>query len=623
MKNKLISITLITLLILGSFGAIGSRVTKEDTLIDKNTSNIEGSKGVCRQALNVGVNHNLAHCDEDARALNRLLKKVSWPEENCELRTDNPDDGNTNVNVNDVKSKLNDMAENTDENSISLFSFSGHGGEEGDGTSSHICLKDGDLDADTISSILDKFYGDVVCIFDCCHAGGLGGSFSKEDVDLYVSNFLNTVGTFGKDNKNTNRVILMACALDETSWEVRDLNYTDEEKGAGLWTYFVWHGLIGHADTSDGKITAEEAFSYAEPKVVSYSDGDIHPKVSDEGPDDVILVGSGPVEGVAELTLTMLQIKEIDEIDPLTSAEWYYTAKMSAGNAGYTKTKYTPNGADTWNFNHDHTIEIDEPEVAIEIVVKEEDAGNFWIFKDDLADISSRTGPGPDQVDDEKWIDDEWFSDGGYEGAVYHGLYNVITGELTGDNYNRNGEKYVTSGDLDPDGSTNEDTNDAKVQFKITDSFDETKYKPEINDDDLDDINIDKAEKDKPYYRTLTIKNCPPSHDWADYLSKLEWDAEITKGSSWLSIESDYNGDIPVGESSEIRIKIDTEGWNNGETKTGTIDITSNDEYGNDDIDIDVTVSIEKGKSKQISNHLFEILRTLFPKITFFHLFFQ
>jgi hypothetical protein len=59
-------------------------------------------------------------------------------------------------------------------------------------------------------------------------------------------------------------VVLAACEEDKGSAEWPELQHA-------VFTYYVLQGLDGHADSNkDGKISAEELFSYASPRVVEY-----------------------------------------------------------------------------------------------------------------------------------------------------------------------------------------------------------------------------------------------------------------------------------------------------------------------------------------------------------------
>jgi hypothetical protein len=488
MKGKVIVISIIAIMIIGSFGAVGTSLVNEENTVETKEPDLNIAETVARQALNVGVNKNLNFCDDDARALNRFLINNGWPEDNCEIRNDDVEGGD--VTVSGIKSKLQSMATKTNDNTISLFSFSGHGGRSGD--ASYLCCQGGNLHAADLNAILDDFKGYVVCIFDACHCGGMRPDDALFDPSEYVSDFLEDAGANNEGNQNKDRVLLMACSISQTTVEIPDYNYTEEGKGAGLWTYFVWDGLNGKADNpdsensqgdGDGTVTAEESFKYAKNKVAKWCSDHgrtITPQLHDQDSSkDVPISGSLPNEGSVKVTLNMRRILEVDDIEPVIpylSCEWYYTVRMKSGDSAYVSTKHCPKdglgqGKDDWTFNHAHVIETNENEVEIEIKVMEEDI-DILLWGDDMADISSRSGPGEGKLDNIE--ESQWFG-GEFENAIYHGTYTISTGELTGDAYNRNGDRYVIRGDLEPDGSTDKDTNDAQVEFTLTNDYNPVK----------------------------------------------------------------------------------------------------------------------------------------------------
>ena len=247
-----------------------------------------------RQALTVGVNLNLKYCDDDARNFYRVLTDNGW---NCDIHTDAPQNSeeNPDVSLNTIKNKLITIGTQTNDDSVSFFSFSGHGVYDNELGEAGICLSDGFLWASDLSKILDCFKGRIVCVFDSCHAGGLDETKtlnieSQFNTDEFVTDFLTTVG-----GGNENRVLLLACTADESSIEIGQL-------GAGLWAYFVHEGLNGNADSNhDGIITAEETFYYARPRAIDYYKdyknkffSSIHPQIydGDHSSEVPIIIGS-------------------------------------------------------------------------------------------------------------------------------------------------------------------------------------------------------------------------------------------------------------------------------------------------------------------------------------------
>jgi hypothetical protein len=147
---------------------------------------------------------------------------------------------------------LHDQGEDSDD--VTLFFFSLHGDQitdvapldEPDSLDEYVCPADYDpnddttflLDDDLATAFENVQSHNLVAIFETCHSGGM----------LDGANDLCASG----------RVILTSCATDETSFPV----YFN---GRWLFPHYLVQGLQGPADTSqDGKISAEEAFQYAE-----------------------------------------------------------------------------------------------------------------------------------------------------------------------------------------------------------------------------------------------------------------------------------------------------------------------------------------------------------------------
>ena len=590
MKVKTIAMTVVLLMVLGSFQAGSTTIsTKEvtkdgDGPLNSGLASLSGSK----KALTVGVNQNLNYCDDDARNMYGVLTDNGWSENDVELITDN--DGS--VTKNTIVNKLNNMGSQSTASSVSFFSFSGHGTLSGGQAA--ICLSDGNLWADELDDILDDFNGRVVCVFDSCHAGGMVPPPGEEpfDADEFVASFITTVG--GGDE---NRVLLMACRADQTTVELNDLE-------AGLWTYFVHEGLRGSADSNgDGKITAEETFNYAKPKAEDYHGG-VNPQIYDGDTSSQVTIIGADVESDIHVTVKICDIIRQDEIEPysITGADWYYTIRIFSQDVSYVTTKYGPTDRDHWSPNHEHTVNIIDDIVNIEIKLMEDD-----LLFDDLADISSRAGGGTDQFQLFEWYTGE------NENAIYHGTYNVGTGELTGDGRTSDGDEYSISGELDGESG---DQNDAKIVFKIYSNYNKDDYKPKISvsPSSLEFGTITTGSGTKEL--DLVITNSAPS-DPLNLNDDLQWTASDNR--DWISL-SDTSDSAPGGESDTITVEVDTsdlEGSRDGTLYTGKITITSNAaDYPTKTVDVSITV---KTKSKDVSSlplyRLIQTIKTLSPSL--------
>jgi len=226
-----------------------------------------------------------------------------------------------------------------------------------------------------------------------------------------------------------------------------------------------------------------------------------------------------------KVNVFMHQIYEIDEIDYLSSPEWYYTVKILSGNVVQSQSNYnTDDGTydgnwiseDIWNPNKNHEMFAYSRYVTIEIQVLDKDG--FWEGgEDDVADISS------DEIR-----------------QTFIGIYDLLENELmdiggSTDYLVQSGDWYHTNGELPPDSSTNEDEDDAGILFGINDNY-EAPEKPERP------IGTLKGKVGKEYtYSTILFD---PDGDQM----YCKWDWGDGTFSDWLG---PYNSDVDV-EASHI-----------------------------------------------------------------------
>jgi thermitase len=182
---------------------------------------------------------------------------------------------------------------------------------------------------------------------------------------------------------------------------------------------------------------------------------------------DASLGGGGPGNW-PKVTIQIYQLENIDPIEWITGgeAEWYY--QVSVGD----ESTFEYNGQDQeilpgwWIFNWnsqnvwtpDKNYDFNAKNLEVEVKIKlMEHDGILEGGSDDLADVSAYPGGGTDNS-----IED-------VRGAIYHGTYNLVTNQLTGDQVGLEGNYYTTNGE--DDGSTSTDENDAKIWFKISDNY--------------------------------------------------------------------------------------------------------------------------------------------------------
>ncbi len=283
MRGKILALALVFLMTLGSFGAVGATSVTSKNFDIASTQKIESdlifSSGTLasQKAVIVGGGNGLYYADDDAINMKELLIANGWSANSITLLL------NSQATKNAITTALNNMASVSTGSSISIFFFSGHGTSDENGEA--LCCYDSYLYDYEFNSILDNFNGRVVAVLDSCYSGGMPPSaVTSIVVDEFITNFIEGA-TSGRGN--INRVILMACAQNEYSYETGELE-------SGVFSYFLREGLNGPADeqgNNDGTFTAEETFNYAQPKTTQYESSQ-HPQIFDGDPyEDVPIIG--------------------------------------------------------------------------------------------------------------------------------------------------------------------------------------------------------------------------------------------------------------------------------------------------------------------------------------------
>ena len=265
--------------------------------------------------------------------------------------------------------------------------------------------------------------------------------------------------------------------------------------------------------------------------------------------------------------------------------EWYYRLGLESSEGINKQFAYNMNLDNWWIFqwisgydwqpNNEHQTIIKKQDIDFSIKLMDDD---FWPNPDDLADISQEPGGGIDQDTPD------------HRPSIYHGTYNLLTGKITGDDTSKDGSYYTTVGD---------GINNAKVWFKVTDSYNEELYEP--------DLSVDKSKiTDFTGSGDVKTANFRITND-AEY-DNNEWlilDWSGTDDKSWISF-SPRSGTLNGGISKTVTVTVDTSDLSKGK-HTGKISISSNG--GSKDI----TVEIEKkGTAKSNNNFIFYKLLSLF-----------
>lgn len=275
---------------------------------------------------------------------------------------------------------------------------------------------------------------------------------------------------------------------------------------------------------------------------------------------------------------------EYEPIDPIIGREpeWYYTVKVGST---YTESNQNLKTGDapfwpwdwkseyTWEARQGHVAYVEDKIVDIKIYLYDNDPGPT----DDQADISPKSD------------------------KAFLGKYNLATGEL----------KYTDGTDVSKDGSyfytKGIGVDNAKVIFLVTDSFNEGPYKPKISVDTTD-LNFGTVSKGT-HSKTFKITNAAP-YDDNDWTEKLSWSASDNK--NWISLDV-TSGSLAGGASKTVSVTIDTSNFGAGTSDSGVVTVTSNDKFGNDEIKIDVSAAVDKSRNRLLFYNLYQIILEKLP----------
>ncbi|MBC7249918.1 MAG: caspase family protein [Anaerolineae bacterium] len=230
--------------------------------------------------------NNLNYTDDDARDFRQtLIDYGGFESENIYMLID------SQATKSAIRNAITDWLDSREgSDSLVVIFYSSHGtsasGHEylvaHDSCYLSQCIRDDEFDGwlDNLES------QEVVVIVDTCYSGGMIASGvpkgcqarcgSFRPVDAGETTVLAGDG-FTKDVNQEGRIVMTACADDETSIEL------GPPYGHGLFTYYLLDGLTkSSVDTSgNGWVSAEEVFPYLYPRVVSVN-SDQHPQMTDD-----------------------------------------------------------------------------------------------------------------------------------------------------------------------------------------------------------------------------------------------------------------------------------------------------------------------------------------------------
>ncbi len=156
----------------------------------------------------------------------------------------------SNATKNGIYDALNWLADNADDNDISIFYFVGHGGRNL--TNEYIMAYDRSIYDLELSQYISNIPGVVVVIIDTCYSGG-----------------------FIKELRGFNRIILTACQKDEVTYQVRELK-------SGIFGYFLNMSLGRFTKTAESSFILTKFFSiYYSAMLGNNSEYIVHPMFYD------------------------------------------------------------------------------------------------------------------------------------------------------------------------------------------------------------------------------------------------------------------------------------------------------------------------------------------------------
>ena len=325
---------------------------------------------------------------------------------------------------------------------------------------------------------------------------------------------------------------------------------------------------------------------------------------------DASLSGGGPGNW-PKVTIQIHKLENIDAIDWITGgeAEWYY--QVSVGDESIFEYNgqdqeilpgwwiFNWNSQNVWTPDKDYVFNAKNLEVEVKIKLMEHDGileGGF----DDLADVSAYPGGGTDNS-----IED-------MRGAIYHGTYNLVTNQLTGDQVGQDGSYLTTNGE--DDGSTSTDENDAKVWFKVSDG-----YEPSQADlNAYGDLTWNMIKPGATVGGELYVENIGEFDPYGQ--NQLSWSiAEWPDWGTWTFTPKSGSGLKP--EDGPFKVDISVVAPNEKEKKfTGRIKIVNTDDPS-DYVYIDVALRTPRVKIS--ANSLFTKLLERFPFLQNLFLFFN
>lgn len=224
------------------------------------------------------------YADRDAAAAADFVQAMGVPPSNLVTLTD------MHATRSGLAKKLEGwLANNVNENSTVYFYYSGHGAPDARTGQAYLVPFDGDPEyLDQTGYPLQRLYAKlaalkakrVIVMLDSCFSGAGGRSVLAKGVRPLVSTVNTNVGS------NEGKISVLAAAGPE------QISGMIEDKGHGLFSYYLFSGLNGAASDGSGRVTMKSLYEFVKPKVSA----DAHRANRDQVPQ--LLPGSAAPENL-------------------------------------------------------------------------------------------------------------------------------------------------------------------------------------------------------------------------------------------------------------------------------------------------------------------------------------
>jgi PKD repeat protein len=250
-------------------------------------------------------------------------------------------------------------------------------------------------------------------------------------------------------------------------------------------------------------------------------------------------------DGTPTLQVTIHKILSIDAIEgPLEGEpDWIYRIEVWDGDGWQSVTTNTTVGDGDLEVNNTHIFSMDAlSSISTNIYISLYELDTY-ISLWEVADVSG--DPGTMQQDQREPA--PLF-------AVFKGVYNLVTGNFTGDTVIVDGGRFLTSGEFD--GSTDSDENDAGIWFTVQDDYEPPAAEagPDQTDFTGETFSFDGTASQTSPGSTIIV------YEW-DFESDGVIDSSKVKPSQILSLMGNYTVTLRVTDSL-------------GETSTDTLSVT-------------------------------------------------